>query len=129
MQGRGSSGVLPRSLVRDARTRCWYSAHLDAMEERPLREAVSTGGEAYRFLWLRTFHRPVVIRVVARNGQIVLETKETDGHGGYAPGRWADHVQGCWTNTELTQPRPVAFLPGEVLIKLARLRIPADAFY
>lgn len=86
LQGQGSSGALPFSLVPDPRRRCWYSGHLDAVEERPLREAIADGGEAYRFLWLRTFHRPVMIRVVARNGQIVLDAKETDGTGGYAPG-------------------------------------------
>ena len=43
---------------------------------------------AYRFLWLRSFHHPVSIRMVIQgDGQALVTTKIADGAGGYEPGR------------------------------------------
>jgi hypothetical protein len=41
---------------------------------------------AYRFLWLRTFHHPIALRVViAPDGTADLIAKVSDGAGGYGP--------------------------------------------
>ena len=64
----------------------WYSKHLKAMNEKSLLDVVDDA-EIYRFLWLRTFHHPVFVKVVRYQGQIKLFTKELDGAGGYKPGK------------------------------------------
>jgi hypothetical protein len=43
--------------------------------------------DSYRFLWLRTFHHPVAIRLdLKADGTGVLTTKVSNGAGGYDPG-------------------------------------------
>jgi hypothetical protein len=63
----------------------WYGKHLRAMQERPL----CSGGSqrtAYRFLWLRTFHAPIAIRIEAGDKGHLLVAKRLTGQGGYDPG-------------------------------------------
>jgi len=44
--------------------------------------------ESYRFLWLRTFHHPVAIRIdVNADGTSRLTKKISSGAGGYAPSK------------------------------------------
>ncbi len=66
----------------------WYGKHLAAMQEPALWEmAQSPDTHAYRFLWLRTFHQPIAVRLlVNRDGSGVLIAKRLDGMGGYEPG-------------------------------------------
>src|SRR5262249_15746244 len=54
----------------------WYSKHLAAMGEPSLLEL--SRADAYRFLWLRSFHHPISARLVVRNdGTATLISKET----------------------------------------------------
>ena len=66
----------------------WYSKHLKALKEPSLWELSKTQkSETYRFLWLRTFHHPISVRLdVNPNGTSMLTTKTTSGQGGYEPG-------------------------------------------
>ena len=65
----------------------WYSKHLKAMGEPSLLELAKTRAHVYRFLWLRTFHNPVAVRLnVDDDGTSVLTVRVTNGKGGYAPG-------------------------------------------
>lgn len=66
----------------------WYSKHLTALQE-PSLYAMRTerGTEVYRFLWLRTFHHPVAVRVVCRQDGDMIVCKMCAGAGGYEPGR------------------------------------------
>ncbi len=44
--------------------------------------------ESYRFLWLRTFHHPIAVRVdLGADGKAHLTAKMTSGAGGYDPGK------------------------------------------
>ena len=75
----------------DAFRRRWYSSHLRAMAEPSLSCGVSPG-ESYRFLWLRTFGRPIAVRVeIGRSN--TLTAVELDGAGGYQPGKISRRVQ------------------------------------
>jgi hypothetical protein len=68
----------------------WYTKHLRALKEESLWVLSSSqpAMEVYRFLWLRTFHHPISVRVAVRSdGTAVLTAKETDGKGGYEPGK------------------------------------------
>lgn len=54
-----------------------------SLEEGPLR--CSTPNElTIRFMWLRTFHAPVLVRLAGPPW--VSKARVTDGHGGYEPG-------------------------------------------
>ena len=70
--------------------RSWYSSQLEAAGEtslpRPAEIASSTTKFVIRFLWLRTFHHPVSIRVVLRDDEGELIARELNGAGGYSPG-------------------------------------------
>lgn len=67
----------------------WYSEQLTALEEPSLFEAKrDLTVQSYRFLWLRTFHHPVAVRVLIHpDGSGTVVTKIADGAGGFKPGR------------------------------------------
>ena len=66
----------------------WYSDQLRALKEPSLWELSKTQTtETYRFLWLRSFHRPISVRLdINQHGTALLTIKATDGQGGYNPG-------------------------------------------
>jgi len=82
-----------RTFDNDARTDQsvaeWYSTMLKALHEPSLLESSKDPSlTEFRFLWLRTFHHPVAIRVVVKpDGTGTLITKITSGAGGYEPGK------------------------------------------
>ncbi len=92
----GASGqeyFRPGSLGRTAREHQlraeWYTPQLAALGENSLwalsREQPDQ--RVLRFLWLRTFHHPICVRVsVGSDGTGALRVKETNGAGGYQPG-------------------------------------------
>jgi hypothetical protein len=55
----------------------WYSSALYSFKE-PLLSQNFLGHEIYRFLWLRSFHRPVVFALHQSEGQVWLNTKMLD---------------------------------------------------
>ncbi len=66
----------------------WYSAQLSALQEPSLYQMIrAANAESYRFLWLRTFHHPVAVRIdVNPDGTGLLTAKTGSGAGGYRPG-------------------------------------------
>jgi len=70
----------------------WYSGQLKGLEEPSFWEWSQTlKTESYRFLWLRTFHNPVSIRIeINADGTSRLTRKISSGAGGYAPGKLID---------------------------------------
>jgi hypothetical protein len=66
----------------------WYTKNLVALKETSLFElSGDKSANCYRFLWLRSFHEPVSIRLNINSeglGQLFL--KITNGHGGHDPG-------------------------------------------
>ena len=65
----------------------WYSTQLRALREPSLFAlATNKKAESYRFLWLRSFHHPVAVRVDLQvDGSWILVTKVASGAGGYSP--------------------------------------------
>ena len=61
------------------------STQLCAMGESPL-EARTRGEIRVRFLWLRTFHPGIAIRIEHSSAATFLEAVQLAGAGGYAPG-------------------------------------------
>jgi len=78
----------PNNLKLDSFKSRWYSEQLTALKEPSLFESKQDGTvQSYRFLWLRTFHHPVAIRVLIHaDGSGTLVMKMADGAGGYKPG-------------------------------------------
>lgn len=70
----------------DQFVRCWYSWQLGAMEEPSLSHSTATYEVSYRFLWLRTFHPPIAVRISLSGNQLQLTAVELSGAGGYEPG-------------------------------------------
>ena len=63
----------------------WYSKHLFSMKE-PLLFNRKTKKQIYRFTWLRTFDKPVAIKIEKDKNQYTLFWKMLSGAGGYKPG-------------------------------------------
>jgi len=69
-------------------TEQWYPKHLEAMKEPSLfQQSTNKAVEQYRFLWLRTFHKPIAVRVRKDSAGITLRVIRLTGAGGYDPGR------------------------------------------
>jgi hypothetical protein len=66
----------------------WYTSHLRSMREPSLSDpSTNMTVIAYRFLWLRSFHNAIAIRLdVHLDSKGTLTTKETNGKGGYKAG-------------------------------------------
>lgn len=66
----------------------WYTEQLTALQEPSLfKLRQDSSVQSYRFLWLRTFHHPVAIRVLIQpDGTGTLVMKMADGAAGYKPG-------------------------------------------
>lgn len=62
----------------------WYSDQLRALKEPSLWQLSKTQkAQTYRFLWLRSFHHPISVRLdVVEDGTAVVTTKITSGQGG-----------------------------------------------
>lgn len=65
----------------------WYPAFLAVMKEPSLfQKSAGADVEQYRFLWLRTFHQPIAVRVRKDASGITLRVIRLSGQGGYEPG-------------------------------------------
>lgn len=75
----------------DTFKRNWYSKFLRAMAE-PSLSCGESPSESYRFLWLRTFGRPIAVRIETGRSN-TLTAVELDGAGGYHPGEISRRIQ------------------------------------
>jgi hypothetical protein len=83
-------GVFDKTPQKDESATNYYGKFLKALHEPSLWELSRQKPEAevYRFLWLRTFHRPIAIRLVVRkSGSGWINSHMTSGKGGDQPGR------------------------------------------
>ncbi|HRH41771.1 MAG TPA: hypothetical protein PKY82_09020 [Pyrinomonadaceae bacterium] len=88
---KGKSGYFPKGTwksfdIADLSMNEWYGKFLKSMDETSLLD-VSDNTEVYRFLWLRSFHHPIFVRIERNGNSIQLFSKELDGGGGYEPGK------------------------------------------
>lgn len=93
----------------------WYSDQLRALEEPSLlQEANRPSQQSYRFVWLRTFHHPVAVRLgIMSDGTGKLTVKIANGAGGYKPGKLIENTTAALTQKQtdkfLEQVRDVGF--------------------
>jgi hypothetical protein len=85
----------------------WSTRELTALHEAPLlTQSKNPSVQSYRFLWSRTFHHPVAVRLeVKPDGTAILITKVTSGEGGYSPGHLITN-----TSKSLTKQQTDSFL-------------------
>lgn len=81
----------------------WYSEYLAALDEPSLWKLAQDGPEMqYRFLWLRSFHAPVSVRILIRSQRSAdLYLKVADGAGGYSPGQLVENRVISLTPTDI----------------------------
>jgi hypothetical protein len=86
----------------DKFTSDWYGGQLKALQEPSLLSlSKDKTTQSYRFLWLRTFHHPVSVRIdIHADGTALLTTKIASGAGGYAPGHLITNTSKPLTKTE-----------------------------
>ncbi len=86
---RGSLGAYTDSFKAE-----WYSTQLRALNEPSLLQlSQDKTRESYRFVWLRSFHHPVAVRVDVRpDGIGELTLKVGSGAGGYKPGETVQNL-------------------------------------
>lgn len=89
---KSKSGYFPKEIFSDEKWKeqddfinDWYGKHLKAMGEKSLLDVSNEKTEVYRFLWLRSFHHPIFVRIERNQNKIKLFTKELNGAGGYEP--------------------------------------------
>jgi len=99
----------------------WYSKHLIAAGELSLLPALQRGGpspDVFRFVWLRTVHKPVIVRVETHDGGgLQVVATRLSGMGGYEPG-----VVEAQVKRPLTKAEERAFNP--VLAATRQLTLP-----
>jgi hypothetical protein len=78
----------------------WYTKQLQAMGESSLLSQPDSPPEAYRFLWLRSFHHPVAVRVWTSCDGHFINLKQLNGQGGYEPGKLITDQTRPLTNAE-----------------------------
>lgn len=88
---KGKSRYFPKNTWKrfetaDASMNDWYSRYLKAMDEKSLLDVSDNNTEIYRFLWLRSFHHPIFVRIERNGKSIQLFSKELDAKGGTDPG-------------------------------------------
>ena len=70
----------------DSSTQKWYAKHLTVMKETPIYNINSSDATIYRFLYLRTFENPILIKIAIENDVNTLKAIILSGEGGYEPG-------------------------------------------
>jgi hypothetical protein len=78
----------------------WYGKHLGAMREPSLWASAVRGETAWRFLYLRTWGKPIAIRVMS-DGH--LFATRLSGSGGYDPGTIDQHRERFLAKSDLVR--------------------------
>ncbi len=87
-----SAGKAERLCRRDADSRLPFTGH-SSLSRRIAREPSlyehhsDNDVERYRFLWLRTFHKPIAVRIEKNAGGFTGRVVRLSGQGGYEPGQ------------------------------------------
>jgi hypothetical protein len=80
----------PDNLKLDSFKARWYSEQLTVLDEPSLlfEAKQDSTAQSYRFLWLRSFHRPIAVRVLIHSdGSGMLITKMLDGSRAHKSGK------------------------------------------
>lgn len=92
----------------------YFPRHGDVMELLLARQALIAMGEpsladsaaaneSYRFLWLRTFHQPIAVRLARKTHGATIITKILDGQGGFAFGALVQNAERQLADAEVAE--------------------------
>jgi len=87
---RSWNGHFPKGAFHEATddfVSAWYSKGLEALDEPVLKDRIGRRHTTWRFLWLRTWGAPVAVRVEQDAKGWSVTWKQSDGQGGYEPGK------------------------------------------
>jgi hypothetical protein len=86
----------------------YYTKYLAAMKEPSLQpKEKETEGWSLRFTWLRTFHKPIAVRLWKDGDEIQMRAVRMSGKGGYDPGKVEKEVVRKLTVEERKQMEPL----------------------
>ncbi len=82
----------------------WYGKQLKALEEPSIyRQSNNKNLKIFRFTWLRTFHKPIAIRIIIKQDNSgILYAKIASGAGGYVPGKLEKSIEKKLDNSDVT---------------------------
>lgn len=84
----------------------YYGKYFEALDESAPLTLQATAIESYRFVWLRTFHPPIVVRIDMYGGTDArLLAKVLDGAGGYEPGVLIKKIDRPLSESEVIEMR------------------------
>jgi hypothetical protein len=81
-------GIFLPDEVREKGFVAWYSRSLQEMAEPSFESIVTAGVESYRFVWLRSFHPGVAVRVWKCSGGYCMTAKQLDSVDKYVDGKF-----------------------------------------
>jgi hypothetical protein len=87
------TGLFYSKKEHDDFVRNWYSKHLRVMSEPSLSCGPIKDSDDYRFTWLRSFHKPIAVRISRSKNEVYLKATELSGAGGYSPGEISRRVE------------------------------------
>ena len=77
---KGKSGHFPKAVFDNSDFFAdFYGMYLKSMDEKSLLNFSNNNREVYRFLWLRSFHHPIFVRIEKTDNSIQIFSKELDG--------------------------------------------------
>ena len=85
----------------DQFVRAWYSSNLAAMHEPSLSCGSDRNSDVYRFLWLRSFHHPIAVRITREDRAARLEFVELSSRRGNEPGKILRQIEKQLSPAEL----------------------------
>lgn len=84
---KGKTDYFPKEIFTIEALETWYGSNLKEMKEESFLKISDKNKEAYRFLWLRSFHHPIFVRIERNQDKYNLVAKEYDGKADIKPGK------------------------------------------
>ena len=84
---KGKTDFFPKEIFVIDFLETWYGSNLKEMKEESFLKISDKNKEAYRFLWLRSFHHPIFVRIERNQDKYNLVAKEFDGKADIKPGK------------------------------------------
>lgn len=84
---KGKTDFFPKEIFVMDFFETWYGNNLKEMKEESFLKISDKNKEAYRFLWLRSFHHPIFVRIERNQDKYNLVAKEFEGKADIKPGK------------------------------------------
>ena len=82
------AGIFLPDELRDKHLVNWYARSLNELAEPSFQSIIASNVESYRFLWLRSFHPGVAVRIWKCSGAYCVTSKQLDSVDRYIDGKF-----------------------------------------